>query len=169
MIDLYSSLKKKLNVDFLDDSFFIDWCHLKPKSNYLIACEIAENIKKQIESQYGPPENPIPDYDSLMETAIENKQMFFDYGYQEAGLINAQFYRWEQAVHYYDKVSYKNEYIKITMGLFLANSKLNNQSKAEELLRYIKERWSTAEIIECIDTFYIFESVYMNEKFGIER
>ena len=170
MIDLYSSLRKELNVDFLDDSFFIDWCHPKPESNYLIAREIAKNIKRQIESQYGPPENPIPDYNSLLEKAIDNKIDFFDFGYKEAGFINAQFHRWEKAIYYFNKVSrtYKENNIKVTMGLFLANSKLNNEFTAEELIRHIK-KWSITDITSCIDTYYNFETLYLNEKLGIEK
>ncbi len=171
MIDLYSSLRKELNVDFLDDSFFFDWCHLKPESNYLIAREIAKNINKQIESQYGPPENPIPDYNSLLEIAINSKKQFFDFGYQEAGFTNAQFHRWEKAIYYFNKVSYKykEDSIKVTMGLFLANSKLNNEFKAEELLKYIKRKWSITEITPCIDTYYNFETNYINEMLDIEK
>jgi len=169
MIDLYSSLRKELNVDFLDDSFFIDWCHLKPESNYLIAREIVKNIGKQIESQYGPPENSVPDYNSLLEKAVDNKRLFFDFGYQEAGFINAQYHRWEKAIYYFNKVSYKEDNIKASIGLFLANSKLNNESEAEELFNYIKGRWSMAEITSCIDTYYIFEGDYMKEKFDIEK
>ena len=169
MIDLYNSFRKELNVDFLDDSFFVDWCHLKPESNYLIAREIAENIKKRIESQYGPPENPVPDYNSLLGKAVDNQRQFFDFGYQEAGFINAQYHRWENAIYYFNQVYYKKDNIKATMGLFLANSKLNNKAKAEELFEYIKERWSMAEITLIINEPYVFESDYLNEEFGIKK
>ena len=167
-IDLYSSLRKELNVDFLDDSFFADWCHLKPRSNYLIAREIAKNMEKQIESQYGPPENPVPDYNRVLETAVYDKKQFFDFGLQEAGYINAQYHRWEKAVYYFNQVSYKEDYIKVTMGLFLANSKLNNESEAERFLRNIKNKWNLTEITSCIDTFYNFEKNYIKEKFGFQ-
>jgi len=169
MIDLYSSLRKELNVDFLDDSFFIDWCHLQPESNYLVAREIAENIEKQIESQYGPPENPVPDYNSALEMAVNDKKQFFDDGYQESGHVNDQFHRWEKAVYYFNQVSCKEDNIKVTMGLFLANSKLNNEFEAEELLKNIKNKWSITEITSCIDAYYKYEEYYINEKLSINN